>query len=58
MPPRSTPQAPRSLGASSVKYGACEVCGQPVADVHILRIGNDSLFGHEDCLRKLPWEAM
>jgi len=44
---------PKPLGASSAKYGACEVCHQHVSDVHILRLTTapmDHLFGHKACL--------
>jgi hypothetical protein len=48
------------MGASSSKYGNCEICGEPVADVCMQTIEykssyngwmyGSSTFGHEDCL--------
>lgn len=43
--------APKSLQASSVKYGPCEVCGKPAAEVFITAAGSDYVFGHKECLR-------
>ena len=47
---------PKPLGASSAKYGACEVCHQHAGDVFILRtatIPMNHVFGHEKCLKAL-----
>ena len=42
----------RALGASSAKYGPCEVCGQHVAEMWIRSDGREQAFGHEACVRK------
>ncbi|MEN6546604.1 MAG: hypothetical protein ABFE07_11215 [Armatimonadia bacterium] len=45
----------RCLGASSVKYGPCEVCGEHVSEMWIRSNGsNDQVFGHRECLEKAP----
>lgn len=50
---RPTSPAPKSTGASSRKYGACEVCGKDASEVFIVRVNNDCAFGHENCLKGL-----
>ena len=49
-----------NLGASSAKYGNCEICGKPVSDVclqvkeyessYCQWMYGTSIFGHEKCL--------
>ena len=46
--------APKPLGASSAKYGPCDVCQKSAGDVYILRLKTvpmDHLFGHQACLQ-------
>lgn len=48
------------MNASSSKYGNCEICGKPVADIYLLTMEHESsyggwtygisTFGHEECL--------
>ena len=42
-----------SLGDSSAKYGACEVCKTHASEVFIKSAGNgkQAVFGHEGCLK-------
>ena len=64
----------RSLGASSVRYGACEICGEHVSDVHVQTVlrrhsvdGEDRFtyhnapgiqFGHRTCLLRARCRIM
>jgi hypothetical protein len=42
---------PKNLRDSSAKYGACEVCGSHVSEMHLRTLdrGYDA-FGHRECL--------
>jgi hypothetical protein len=40
-----------STKGSSEKYGNCEVCGKHCAEVFKVKVKNNLLFGHEECLK-------
>lgn len=50
-----TPRAyPRSLGASSAKFGPCGVCGEYATDVHLTPTDPAHyVFGHRECVAPL-----
>ena len=48
----------RSLGASSAKYGACEVCSGHCSEVWLLSDGRHTqTFGHRECLEEVAKAA-
>ena len=42
----------KTTGASSEKYGVCEVCGKHASEVFFLTDKNNYMYGHKECLLK------